>query len=258
MPFKVSENSRFTMSKKNFVILFVLISVFACKIAAEDKNLRQCKTNVTGDQCPPNTSCSQQNKDAKDQDGLCLCLTGFVFNKNFTTNETYCVVNATAAPPPCTPEAKSAENATISTSTSTTTTTTLAPTTTKSTSVAPTPAKTSAKPTSTTSTTTSTTTTTTKAPEKVNVTTSTNSPLPVPTNDGVQKEKIIESEHMFGGFMLPLVIVAAFIGGVFLIRKHNLLERAHNYISERNWRLPGSARPNYTNDFDEFDDPLLI
>lgn len=209
--------------------------------------VQACQTNVTSDQCPPNTSCKQKEKSV---DGLCSCLSGYEFNKDFTSNDTYCVVTVTVAP------------TTVSTSTTTvptTTTTKVAVTSTVSTTPKATPPKTSAKP---------PTTTTTKAPDQksnssttsTTTTTTPASPFPVPSkpDDGVQKEKVIEPEHMIGGVLLPLLVVATFIGGVFLIRKHNLLERAHSYLTERNWHLPGTARPNYTNDFDEFDDPLLI
>lgn len=220
-------------SKKNNFLSFIFKSL----------TVRACKTNVTADQCPPNTSCKQKEM----SDGLCTCLNGYEFNKNFSSNDTYCVIVSPVI-------------VTLDASTSTTTTTmknVVSSTSTVSTSTTLAPVKTSAKP---------TTTTTTKAPEKstsssstTTSTTTQTSPFPVPGHeDGVQKEKVIEPEHMIGGVLLPLVIVATFIGGVFLIRKHNLLERAHSYLTERNWHLPGTARPNYTNDFDEFDDPLLI
>lgn len=79
---------------------------------------------------------------------------------------------------------------------------------------------------------------------------------PVHTNDGVQSKPLIqpESHHFFAGIMLPLFVVFAFIGAVYAVRKYDLIERAQDYVHARTAR----HRTNYSNDFDEFDDPLLI
>lgn len=64
-----------------------------------------------------------------------------------------------------------------------------------------------------------------------------------------------EASHFWGGILIPLVIVAAFIGSVIAIRKYDLLDRAYNRIRHRH-----TPAQHYNglmeNDFD--DDPLLI
>lgn len=116
-----------------------------------------------------------------------------------------------------------------------------------------------------------TTTTTVAAPvEKTTTTVSTTikptvmvpsqkQPVPAPTsNSGEVHQSLIypkaESHHFFAGIMLPLLVVFAFIGSVYAVRKYDLIERARDYVHERTAR----HRANYGNDFDEFDDPLLI
>lgn len=63
-----------------------------------------------------------------------------------------------------------------------------------------------------------------------------------------------ESHHLIGGILLPIVMVLAFIGVVFAVRKYDLVGRAHGYVRGRNQatRYNGLME----NDFD--DDPLLI
>lgn len=77
-----------------------------------------------------------------------------------------------------------------------------------------------------------------------------------PTPQEVTKQLIPpEPGHLVSGIVMPLLVVFAFIGAVFMVRKYDLLERAQEYIRERR---EGRSRNNYVNDFDEFDDPLLI
>lgn len=124
-------------------------------------------------------------------------------------------------------------------------------------------------------TTTATTTLAPKIPEtttkKVIVTTqapSTKSPVTPPTTPHQPSTHATPTEknevmikpapgqgHFWSGILIPLTIVAAFMGGVFMIRKYDLLDRAYNRIRNRNTpvqRYNGLME----NDFD--DDPLLI
>lgn len=67
-----------------------------------------------------------------------------------------------------------------------------------------------------------------------------------------------QTHHILGGIIIPIMIVFAFIGVVYGIRKYDVLERTQNYI--RNRRSGGQAHQTrydgLENDFD--DDPLLI
>lgn len=67
-----------------------------------------------------------------------------------------------------------------------------------------------------------------------------------------------QTHHILGGIIVPIMIVFAFIGVVYGIRKYDVLERAQNYI--RNRRTGGQTHQTrydgLENDFD--DDPLLI
>lgn len=200
--------------------------------------VKQCKTDVVGSQCPPNTSCVQQQNQTVD--GFCKCLPGYSYNDKLTSDENYCVVAVATVTVPST--------STVAITTTTSTTTTPKPKITIVTTM-------STKKSVNEKTTVKIITTTTSP---LNSSSTTISPLPTDDNS-VQKTKVpVESEHLLSGALLPFLVVVIFIGGVFLIRKHNVLERAHTYVSNRNWRIPGTSRPNYTNDFDEFDDPLLI
>jgi len=115
----------------------------------------------------------------------------------------------------------------------------LAPTTT--TTVAPT----------TPSTTTTTTTTTTTPPPKI----TTIAPTKAPEPEVIKEPVAPEPHHLLGGIMIPLFVVLAFIGAVFAVKRYDLIERSQDWIRERGIRR---NRHNYTNHFDEFDDPLLI
>lgn len=79
---------------------------------------------------------------------------------------------------------------------------------------------------------------------------------PEPTEDK-NEPKIAPApgaHHILGGILLPIMIVLAFIGGVFAIRKYDLIERAHGFIRNRNQQTRYNGL--MENDFD--DDPLLI
>lgn len=111
------------------------------------------------------------------------------------------------------------------------------------------------------STTTTTTTTTTKAPAiiittPVIVTTHQPSTHATPTDTSeVKRIPAPTPGHFWSGILIPLTVVAAFIGLVFMIRKYDLLDRAYNRIRNRN--VPSQRYSEFMgNDFD--DDPLLI
>lgn len=83
---------------------------------------------------------------------------------------------------------------------------------------------------------------------------------PPPTSSDRHETKVIpanptpEVHHFLGGILIPLFIVFGFVGAVFVIRKYDVLDRAHSWIRNRNsnTRYDGLME----NDFD--DDPLLI
>jgi hypothetical protein len=83
---------------------------------------------------------------------------------------------------------------------------------------------------------------------------------PTPDPEVVTKkitEQVIsktQAHHIFGGIVLPIMIVLSFFGIVFAVRKYDLIERSQNYI--RNRRHPQTRYDGLENDFD--DDPLLI
>lgn len=82
------------------------------------------------------------------------------------------------------------------------------------------------------------TTTTTAAPDEVKVN-------PAPD---------VQPHHFMGGIFFPLMMVFAFVGIAFAVRRFNVVERVQNYMHDRNAR----RRHHYMDNFDEFDDPLLI
>lgn len=66
-----------------------------------------------------------------------------------------------------------------------------------------------------------------------------------------------EEPHSFlSGIALPVMVILAFIGAVFAIRKYSLLERAQSYIRNRGNQQHQTRYDGLENDFD--DDPLLI
>lgn len=156
----------------------------------------------------------------KDVD-LCMCGTGYSFNVNYTNDADYCIPATNVEPSTAAP---------ATTTTTTTTTTTAAP-------------KVAAAPTTTTNKPTTGPAAATKAP---------------PASNEVTKERLIDEKaehHFLAGIMVPLLVVFAFVGAVYAARKYDLVERVQDYIQAR---ASGRHRTNYANDFDEFDDPLLI
>jgi hypothetical protein len=208
--------------------------------------------------CPKNAKCVElgTNKDNVSTAGLCACIYNFTVNKSYNStdkNSRYCVeslnhTNTTQAP---------------LTSTAKSIITTLHPTTVETIIVTLKPSSTTLKP--------------APKPEptkKVEVTTpksSVESQTKASSDNNNDKEhdkkqQIIEenkpvspqTHHILGGIIIPIMIVFAFIGLVYGIRKYDVLERAQNYI--RNRRSGGQTHQTrydgLENDFD--DDPLLI
>lgn len=185
--------------------------------------------------------------------GLCACKENYKFNKNYSESDKsslYCIednkivpISTTAVPVSTAAPIKSTER-----TVTTTTTTTKKPETLKTTS-APSPQVTTKKV--------ELATTTKPLNESSNNSSKSNNN----NNDKQpeqQKQVDAPTHHMFGGIVLPVMIVLAFIGAVYGIRKYDVLERAQNYIrNRRNGGQPHQTRyDGLENDFD--DDPLLI
>jgi hypothetical protein len=77
------------------------------------------------------------------------------------------------------------------------------------------------------------------------------------SNSEEKKEPIPEPRKgFFGLIFVPVMIVLAFIGAVFAVRKYDLIERTHSYIRNRSAQQHQTRYDGLENDFD--DDPLLI
>lgn len=178
-----------------------------------------------------------RNDTSSNTSGLCACKTNYTVNRNYSSadnNSLYCIqsnktqASSTAAPPPA--ETQPPASKVILT-------TTLKPKILKTT-IAPTP-HTEAQPTKKSEPDESSAKQTDKPPlqEKINVSS--------------------QTHHIFGGIVLPVLVVLAFLGIVYGIRKHDVLERAQNYIrNRRNGQTHQTRYDGLENDFD--DDPLLI
>lgn len=112
---------------------------------------------------------------------------------------------------------------------------------------------------STTTTTTTTTTTkpivtSTKQPEVTTVINN-NNKKPSVIDDEVKIQPAVGGHHLFGGILLPILIVFAFIASAFAIKKYDIIDKAHGFIRQRyhHSQYDGIIMEN---DFD--DDPLLI
>ena len=188
-------------------------------------------TNATAEAtgCPKGSNCIENGTVNGTLNGFCVCGFNLTVNEKYlaTDNKTqYCIAKESETHPTESPPTKATNVPTTSPSTS-------KPATTPKAKVDPTESPTTKTPTSST--------TTTKTPE-------------IDDKSDVKKLPAPESHHLVGGILLPLVIVLAFIGTVFAVRKYDLIERAHGYIRGRNQatRYNGLME----NDFD--DDPLLI
>lgn len=174
--------------------------------------------------CPKGANCIENGTVNGTLQSYCVCGSNFTVNQNYLSTEKtslYCVERKNETSPTESPPTQATKVAEV-------TTTTTKPT-----------AKTEP---STTTTTTTATTPTTKKPE--------------PTEDK-NEPKIAPApgaHHLLGGILLPIMVVLAFIGGVFAIRKYDLIERAHGFIRNRNQQTRYNGL--MENDFD--DDPLLI
>jgi type IV secretory pathway VirB10-like protein len=218
--------------------LFFVYTIFS-DVSCDVKNATQEKNG-----CPKGANCIENITDNGQTlyVGACICPQNLTVNANYSASDNaslYCIeksaeVHPTDATAPPTPTTKVA--------------------------TAPTPpstvkpeVKTTAKiePTQAATTTSSSTTTTTKAPAPA--TTESTKKGESDKND-VKVAPAPSSSHVFGGIFLPIFIVLAFIGGVFAIRKYDLIERAHGYIRNRNQQTRYNGL--MENDFD--DDPLLI
>lgn len=175
--------------------------------------------------CPKGSNCIENGT----VDGVllsyCVCAANFTVNQNFSAtdnNSQYCIEKASETHPTesSTPQPPKVSTVVPSTTLKAETTTTKA----KTTESAPTTTAAPAKP---------------EVEEKADV-----KVAPAP-----------EPHHAITGILVPILIVLGFLGGVFLIRKYNVIERAHGHIRNRSQQTP---RYNglMENDFD--DDPLLI
>jgi hypothetical protein len=194
-------------------------------------------------------------KDQLSTKGLCACIVNFTVNRNYSSkdnNSRYCIENQNQSISSTQAPQKSTETVT----TTKLIITTIQPKTvppvtlkTSSTSIAP-----SVKP---------------EPTKKVEITTPKSSieSQTKATSDNNDKKHDKQEEikaippqthHILGGIIIPIMIVFAFIGVVYGIRKYDVLERAQNYI--RNRRTGGQTHQTrydgLENDFD--DDPLLI
>lgn len=242
------------LNKKHLVVIVILASYL---YSVDCRNYVDCdpaksSSEKSNSECPINSQCvelgiknsSSSNISAEPLPvgGLCACKVNYTFNRNFSQADKtslYCleVTQTTISPqPPTIVVSTAAPSTTISTTTKKQET--------LKTSTAPPPQVTTKKieP-------------TTKA--------SNESPKNSKNNDKQpeeQKQEKIETptHHMLGGIVLPVMIVLAFIGAVYGIRRYDILERAQNYIrNRRNGSQPHQTRyDGLENDFD--DDPLLI
>lgn len=211
----------FLFTFSSLFLEFFHFSVLSC-------NAANATAESTG--CPKGANCIENGTVNGTLQSYCVCGSNFTVNENYSSTEKtslYCIERKNETSPTEPPPTKATQVAAV---TSTTTTSTTKP-------------KEKTEP-STTATTTTTTATipTTKKPE--------------PTEDK-NEPKIApapEAHHVLGGILLPIMIVLAFLGGVFAIRKYDLIERAHGFIRSRNQQTRYNGL--MENDFD--DDPLLI
>lgn len=251
------------LNKKHLVVIVILISYL---YSVDCRNYIDCdpskaSSEKSNSECPINSLCVEVGikKSINDSSfnasggvlqfgGLCACKVNYTINRNYlqTDNSSlYCLeANKTSQTTNSTLPPVIVESTAAPSTTTTTTTTTKKPETLKTTSAPP--------PQVTT--------------KKIEPTASNESPSNSKNNNNndkqpeQQKQEKIETptHHMLGGIVLPVMIVLAFIGTVYGIRRYDLLERAQNYIrNRRNGSQPHQTRyDGLENDFD--DDPLLI
>lgn len=192
-----------------------------------------CNVTNTTDQtsdCPKESKCIEIGHNVTM--GNCVCPVNFTINSEFfksnTTEVSYCLKKENVEP--------------------TTTTTTQLPVT------VPVPPKEVASTSMTTTTTIKPIVTSTKQPEVTTVINN-NNKKPSVIDDEVKIQPAVGSHHVFGGILLPILIVFAFIASAFAIKKYDLIDKAHGFIRQRyhHSQYDGIIMEN---DFD--DDPLLI
>lgn len=192
-------------------------SLFASKVLP--CNAANATEDATG--CPKRSHCIENGTINGTLHSYCVCAAEFTVDPDYSSADNksqYCIEKKSEPHPTPTPTPTTKAPATIATTTLKAETTTAMKT----------------KPSQTT-----TTSTTTKKPE---------------SDDGVKVAPAPEVHHIMGGIFLPIFIVLGFIGGVFAIKKYDLIERAHGYIRNRNQQTRYNGL--MENDFD--DDPLLI
>ena len=192
-----------------------------------------CNVTNTTDQtsdCPKESKCIEIGHNVTQ--GNCVCPVNFTINSEFfklnTTGVSYCLKK---------------ENVAL-----TTTTTTQSPVT------VPVPPNVLASTSTTTTTTIKPIVVSTKQPE-VTTFINNNNKKPNVIDDEVKIQPAVEIHHFFGGILLPILIVFAFIASAFAIKKYDLIDKAHGFIRQRyhHSQYDGIIMEN---DFD--DDPLLI
>lgn len=203
------------------IYLLFVSSVLSC-------NGANATAEATG--CPKGSNCIENGTFNGTLQSVCVCGSNFTVNRNYSSSDNktlYCIekdneTHSSTDPSPPTLASK---------------VTTILPSTTTTKAEEKAPVKTKTEPAEHPTTTTSSTT---KKPES--------------DKNDVKVAPAPESSHLLGGIFLPVLIVLAFIAGVFAIRKYDLIERAHGYIRNRNQQTRYNGL--MENDFD--DDPLLI
>ena len=213
------------MKIENFLFIFVFLDL-------------TCNTSIQ-DECPSNSRCiGQDSSPSNSTNGSCLCISGFKVNDGFVKASSAGVAAQYCKLVPIT-----------TTETQTTTTSTVATTT-----VVTKLSTTSTTPPSTSSTTTKTPTTRAPTPKPTHHDNHTKkSNVTNPATENPTKKKIAP-EHIFGGILLPIFLVALFLGSVFAARKYDLFDRIRAFVRNRRYN---SQYEDVIMEND-FDDPPLI
>lgn len=243
------------LQKKHLVIVIVVLYLYSVNCGNEKLFIGCDPTKESGEKassdCPKNSKCVElgSNKENLSTNGLCACMLNFTVNRNYSSTDNssrYCIeLNQTTQAPPTT--AKSIITTVLPT--------TAAPATlkTSSTTSAPSP-----KPQTTKKVEITTPKPSVESPTKTTNDNNDKQHDKQQQNDDVKAVTIPQTHHILGGIIIPIMIVFAFIGVVYGVRKYDVLERTQNYI--RNRRSGGQTHQTrydgLENDFD--DDPLLI
>ncbi|CAG9806997.1 unnamed protein product [Chironomus riparius] len=252
------------LQKKHIVIVMLVFYLYSVNCENEKLFIECDPTKESGEKassdCPKNAKCVElgTNKDNISTKGLCACIFNFTVNKNYSSidkNSRYCVESANHtnnSKESVTSTAKSL----IPTLQPTTVQTIIVPLKTSSTTLAPAP-----KPEPTKKVEATTPKSSVESQTKASSDNNNNNDKEHDKKQQITEEiKPVspETHHILGGIIIPIMIVFAFIGVVYGIRKYDVLERAQNSI--RNRRSGGQTHQTrydgLENDFD--DDPLLI